>query len=448
LLFDVAAKPDLVGHEALALLRDNGCVRRLALLQEQPGRPPLAISTWRWTAQEALAARGPAVADIPLGRAGDRDLKLVAEVGSQFGDRQTFAAVRRLVHAARSLDNFVQEEKRRTSLWAGDPIVPPAEGIFASAAMSEIFATAIKIAPTNLSILLTGETGTGKEVLARAIHRHSGRADRPFLPFNCSAVPKDMLDSQLFGHRRGAFTGAVEPFGGVVRAAAGGTLFLDEIGELGAEVQPKLLRFLETREVHPIGESQPSAVDVRVMAATNADLERLVSENLFREDLYYRLNVVRLRIPPLRERREEIPPLIVHFLERYAEEMGKRLPRLADETHEYLLLYNWPGNVRQLGNEIRRLVAFAEPDTEIRPELLSVEVRSGRRTIPVAEPASDSTVVVPLDQTLAAAIDLIERAMIGRALTRARGRLDPAAKSLGLSRKGLYLKRLRLGLAS
>ena len=158
-----------------------------------------------------------------------------------------------------------------------------------------------------MPVLITGETGTGKEVLARTIHACSTRAQSTFLPFNCTSTPKDMLDSQLFGHRRGAFTGAVDNFQGVVRAAAGGTLFLDEIGDTSLEVQPKLLRFLESNEIHPIGESQPSRVDVRLIVATNADLDTLVSQGRFREDLFYRLSIVRLHLPPLRERRVEIP---------------------------------------------------------------------------------------------------------------------------------------------
>jgi transcriptional regulator with GAF, ATPase, and Fis domain len=195
-------------------------------------------------------------------------------------------------------------------------------------------------------VLITGETGTGKEVLARTIHACSARAQSIFLPFNCTSTPKDMLDSQLFGHRRGAFTGAVDNFQGVVRAAAGGTLFLDEIGDTSLEVQPKLLRFLESNEIHPVGEAQPSKVDVRLIVATNADLGALVSQGRFREDLFYRLSIVPLHLPPLRERRVEIPTLANHYLQKFAQEYSKGDLRLAEETLEYLVLYRWPGNVR------------------------------------------------------------------------------------------------------
>ena len=175
-------------------------------------------------------------------------------------------------------------------------------------------ALARKVAAVNVSVLITGESGTGKEILARAIHRYSARADKPFVPFNCAAIPREMLESQLFGHRRGAFTGADRDNPGVIRAARDGTLFLDEIGELSLELQPKLLRFLESGEISPLGEPTLQTVDVRIVAATNANLEQLVQQGRFREDLFYRLNVIRLSIPPLRERRDEIPALVHHFV--------------------------------------------------------------------------------------------------------------------------------------
>jgi transcriptional regulator with PAS, ATPase and Fis domain len=251
-----------------------------------------------------------------------------------------------------------------------------------------------------------------------------------------------MFDSQLFGHRRGAFTGAHEAAPGVIRAAAGGTLFLDEIGEMAMEVQPKLLRFLESGEIHPVGEPRPQKVDVRVVAATNKDLEQLVAEGRFREDLFYRLNVLPIHIPPLRERREEIPALVENFLATFGREMQKPMLRVADETLEYLLLYRWPGNVRQLANELRRIVALAEPDSTIVPAQLSKEIVASRRTIPVEQ----SEVVIALKQPLQEATNQLERAAIEQALADANGNNDEAARALGLSRKGLYLKRQRLGL--
>jgi hydrogenase-4 transcriptional activator len=311
--------------------------------------------------------------------------------------------------------------------------------------MTELLSISKRIAPSDITVLLTGETGTGKEVLARVIHRASARRDQPFVPFNCTAVPREMLDSQLFGYRKGAFTGANEAFEGVIRAASGGTLFLDEIAEIGPDLQPKLLRFLETHEVHGLGEAQPVKVDVRVIAATNADLEAMVADGRFREDLFYRLNVVRLRVPPLRERREEIPPLIDHYLHVAADEQKKGRLTLDDETLEYLVLYAWPGNVRQLVNEVSRMVAYAEPDSTITPALLSPEIQASRRTVRVL-PGEEPEIRIRLDQPLNEAIDAIERMMVVRALDRAQGNYENAAKLLGISRKGLFLKRRRWGM--
>ena len=313
--------------------------------------------------------------------------------------------------------------------------------------MQQLLTTVRRVAGTNVSVLLTGETGTGKEVLARTIHGYSNRAKGPFLPFNCTSTPRDMLDSQLFGHRRGAFTGATENFQGVIRAAAGGTLFLDEIGDMGLDVQPKMLRFLESHEVHPVGEARPQRVDVRVIVATNADLDTLVADGRFRADLFYRLNIVRLHLPPLRERRMEIPALAQHYLQKYAQEYGKGDLRLGEETMEYLLLYRWPGNIRQLANEMRRMAALSESSAVLMPEHLSLDIAASRRTIPPSERILEPTeVVVRLDQPLAAATEHLERAMLMYALKQCRGRIEDTASLLGVSRKGLYLKRQRFGI--
>ena len=352
--------------------------------------------------------------------------------------------MRKLVDTAVTLDRYRRDEKQRAALWPADTLETDG-GLWISEQMTELLSIARRVAPSDITVLLTGETGTGKEVLARAIHRASGRAAKPFVPFNCTAVPREMLESQLFGYRKGAFTGADHGFEGVIRAAAGGTLFLDEIAEISPELQPKLLRFLETHEVHGLGETQPVKVDVRIVAATNADLETLVSESRFREDLFYRLNVARLRLPPLRERREEIPPLIDHYLRKFADEQKKGRLALADETLEYLVLYPWPGNVRQLVNEISRVVAYAEPDGTVTPALLSPEIQASRRTVRVL-PGDEPEIRVRLDQPLNDAVDAIERVMILRALDRADGNYENAARLLGISRKGLFLKRRRWGL--
>ena len=209
-----------------------------------------------------------------------------------------------------------------------------------------------------------------------------------------------MLESQLFGHREGAFTGADGPFEGVIRTANGGTLFLDEIGDVAIEIQPKLLRFLEHHEVHPLGEAHAVKVDVRIIAATNANLEELVAQGRFREDLLYRLKVLRLHLPPLRERREEIPALLQHYLQKHGDEQKKGRVTLSDETLEYLLLYSWPGNIRQLANEVRRIIALAEPDAIVTPSLLSPEIQASRRTVPSADTPIEPEIRLRLDQPL------------------------------------------------
>ncbi|MDQ3420305.1 MAG: sigma 54-interacting transcriptional regulator, partial [Acidobacteriota bacterium] len=225
------------------------------------------------------------------------------------------------------------------------------------------------------------------------------------------------------------------------------TLFLDEIADMPLDIQPKLLRFLESHEVHPLGESQPVKVDVRVIAATNANLEQQVEDGTFRQDLFYRLNVVRLRLPPLRERREEVPALVEHYVNRYAVQQKKGRLTLTDEALEYLLLYPWPGNLRQLANEVNRMVAMAEPDTALTVTHLSPEIQATRRTIPAAA-APDSELRISLDQSLPEAVELLERTMVQAALDRSKGRLEDAARLLGISRKGLFLKRRRWGIGT
>jgi transcriptional regulator with PAS, ATPase and Fis domain len=254
-----------------------------------------------------------------------------------------------------------------------------------------------------------------------------------------------MVDSQLFGYRRGAFTGAAQGFKGVIHAAEGGTLLLDEVGELPLETQPKLLRFLDTGEVQALGESVPRRVKVRIIAATNANLEALVTERRFREDLFYRLNVVRFRLPPLRERREEVAPLISMFLSKYASECGKPKISLSEAAMEHLLLYPWPGNVRELSHEIRRLVALGDSDSVIDVFDLDARIRGHSRE-PVEQPVLGiPTITVRIDRPLEESIQAVERAAITHALESSDGRLDVVARRLGLSRKGLYLKRQRLG---
>jgi DNA-binding NtrC family response regulator len=444
-LLELAGYPHVLAREAYALFELTGAAEAMALVASGDSATRV-LAAHAWSESEArLAAATPGDhLVITCGVHRDETWKIVARLKPSLNDRCTGVAIRKLVDTAVTLDRYRREEKQRAALWPPDTLETDG-GLWISEQMTELLSIARRIAPADISVLLTGETGTGKEVLARAIHRASGRGAKPFIPFNCTAVPREMLESQLFGYRKGAFTGAHTAFDGVIRAATGGTLFLDEIAEIGPDLQPKLLRFLETKEVHGLGEPHPVTVDVRVIAATNADLETLVSEGRFREDLFYRLNVVRLRLPPLRERREEIPPLIDHYLRTLAEQHKKGRLSLDDETLEYLVLYRWPGNVRQLVNEISRIVAYAEPDSTITPALLSPELQASRRTVKVL-PGDEPEIRVRLDQPLGDAVDAIERVMVVRALERAHGNFENAARLLGISRKGLFLKRRRWGM--
>ena len=430
---DLAHRPRLLGEEMVSAIRELRCSPDVKIVETRGnGEPPQS-------ADDIIA--------VPLGSAQKAQITLVCRVPDEPVKAILLADVLRIGRAALALERAREEERSRAALWPAPPVEEQAGALFLTEEMQTLLATARRIAPTTVPVLITGETGTGKEVLARTIHAYSSRAAKTFLPFNCSSVPKDMLDSQLFGHRRGSFTGATDHFPGVIRAAAGGTLFLDEIGETTLDVQPKLLRFLESNEVHPIGEGQPVRTDVRVIAATNADLDALVAAGRFREDLFYRLNIVRLHVPPLRERRVEIAALAHHYLQKHAQEYRKGQLRLAEETMEYLVLYRWPGNVRQLANEMRRMAALAEADAVLMPEHLAPDIAASRRTIPPSERTLDPTeIAVRIDQPLPAAVQHLERAMIQHAIRVTGGRMEETAALLGVSRKGLYLKRLRYGL--
>ena len=444
-LLELSAHPHIMGREAFALIQNTGCVDHLALITTT-GTSRRVIATHGWSDVEALAAIKVARPDdlMDVGVHSNETWQLLARPKGALDDRCTFASIRKLVATAVALAQYRRDEKQRAALWPAESLADDPESIWASEQAAELLTIARRIANAPLPVLLTGETGTGKEMLARAIHRASNRADRTMVPFNCSAVPRDMVESQLFGYRRGAFTGADSSFPGVIRAAAGGTLFLDEIADVPIDVQPKLLRFLENQEVHPLGELQPIKVDVRIIAATNGNLDQLVAQGRFREDLYYRLNGVHLKLPPLRERREEIPTLLQHYIQRYGDEQKKGRLTLSDETLEYLLLYSWPGNIRQLANEVRRMIAFAETDATLTPALLSTEIQASRRTIP-ASMAAEPEIRLGLDQPLPTAVELLEQRLVRHALERTHGRVEEAAKLLGISRKGLFLKRRRWG---
>jgi DNA-binding NtrC family response regulator/tetratricopeptide (TPR) repeat protein len=319
-----------------------------------------------------------------------------------------------------------------------EPLIPGF--VCASAAMQRVTDQIQRLQGNDLTVLITGESGTGKDLVARAIHAGSPRRAAMFLPYNCTSATRELADSQLFGHRRGSFTGAVADQPGVLRTAVGGTLFLDEVGDLPIDVQPKLLRFLEQGEVLPVGETRPTRVDVRVVAATNADLEQRVSDGKFREDLFYRLSVIRIHVPPLRDRREEIPHLSTFFLREASERLGKPGVRLSPETLDLFDAFSWPGNVRQLRNEVQRAVAMASGSL-ITPDLLSPFFGGAGIS---TEPARGRNRTV----TLSEAVERLERDLIENALQRTAGNISQTARALGLTRRGLYMKMARLNIPS
>lgn len=357
------------------------------------------------------------------------------------------------------MDVCALRERNRSSQSRGEEADLAGSGlmpgfIHSSPAMTRLVEEVHKIRSSDVTVLVTGESGTGKELVSRAIHALSARRDKVFVPFNCTAVPKELSEGYLFGYRRGAFTGAVKDSDGVIRAAAGGTLFLDEIGDLPIDVQPKLLRFLQEGEIQPLGEQRPSKVDVRIIAATNTDLEEMVADGRFREDLYYRLNVIRLRVPPLRERRSEIPTIVNYYVNHYSAKFGRRDIQIAPQAIDLLMVGDWPGNVRQLCNEVQRVIARAEDGNVITPEQLSPELRQMRSPVtPTGKVTSiggagQSTTVPLQNVTLAEALAEVERRMIAEALSKHKGNISRAARELGLTRRGLYLKLDRLEMSA
>ncbi|HEY3664601.1 MAG TPA: sigma 54-interacting transcriptional regulator [Polyangiaceae bacterium] len=306
-----------------------------------------------------------------------------------------------------------------------------------SRAMTELLRQLDKVVDTRVSVLIEGETGTGKELIASSVHYRSKRKDKLFVAQNCAAFPENLLESELFGHKRGAFTGATDEKKGLFEIADGGTLFLDELGEMPLALQAKLLRALQEGEIRPIGSTQSKQVNVRIVAATNRNLEAEVKAGRFREDLYYRLKVFPIRVPPLRERRDDIAPLARFFLSRYTREMGKAVLGFAQETLEILSAYDFPGNVRELENEVQRLVIQADDDSFLTPELLSPRVRQIESVLLSAGAAKGS---------LKEMVDQVERHILIEALREHGNNKTAAAKTLGITREGLHKKLKQLGI--
>jgi Nif-specific regulatory protein len=313
--------------------------------------------------------------------------------------------------------------------------------------MQEVLQQLGKVVNTRVTVLVEGETGTGKELFASAIHYRSQRRDKLFVAQNCAAFPENLLESELFGHKRGAFTGATDEKKGLFEVADGGTLFLDEVGEMPLALQAKLLRVLQEGEVRPIGASVARKVNVRIVAATNRNLEKEVAQGRFREDLYYRLKVFPLRVPALRERREDVALLATHFLERYTREFGREIAGFSQPALELLKAYDWPGNVRELENEVQRAVIQAESEKIIGPELLSSRLRTAERAS-VDGPAADTTEQASEKPTgtLREIMDRFEKRILIQALAAHGNNKTSAAKTLGITREGLHKKLKGFGL--
>ncbi len=315
-----------------------------------------------------------------------------------------------------------------------------------SAAMRATRALLARIAPTDARVLISGESGTGKELAAAAIHLGSPRRDRPFVRVNCAAIPRDLVESEMFGHERGAFTGATERRIGRFELAHGGTLFLDEVGDLGSEAQAKLLRAIEAREIERVGGGKPIRVDVRLVAATNKDLTRAVRDGSFREDLFFRLNVIPVSLPPLRERPDDIPALVQHFASLTRQRTGRALPAWSEEALQLLARYRWPGNVRELGNIVERLIIL-HPGQQVRGEDVRRVIALDDDASPDrGRPARSEHLPDPagLDAPLSALLDDYERLLIVRALAASGGNIAEAARRLQTDRPNLYRRMKRL----
>ncbi|HEY0761561.1 MAG TPA: sigma-54 dependent transcriptional regulator [Pyrinomonadaceae bacterium] len=334
-----------------------------------------------------------------------------------------------------------------------DAVASARDGIIYRSAVMRNLSDRIKmLRRSRATVLITGESGTGKELAARAIHRCSERADKTFVPYNASSIPREIAASELFGYSKGTFTGAYQDSLGIIRSADGGTLFLDEIGDMPLEIQPKLLRFLENGEIYPLGKSKAVKTDIRVIAATHRDLSRMVAEGSFRADLWYRINGINIALPPLRDRREDIPMLVHHLLEKFSKRENKKGIVLAPDLLKALLLYNWPGNVRELANVIEQLVVFTPSGGVSGCSLLHSHVKAQLSSYKLSAEASHSpndseanaSPLTRSSRTLSEAVAELEREMIENALSYHQNNISRAAATLGLSRFGLQRKLKRL----
>jgi DNA-binding NtrC family response regulator len=380
-------------------------VQLLEKIREVDPSVPVIVMTAFGAVDTAVAAMRAGAADYVTKPINTDELLLIVERSLEGG---------RLRREAQDLKNQLAERYRFDNIVGNSP------------QMQQVFKVVAQVAPSRATVLLTGESGTGKELVAAAIHHRSPRKDGPFVKLHCAALAESLLESELFGHEKGAFTGADRRREGRFERAAGGTLFLDEIGEISTSTQVKLLRVLQEHEFERVGGSEPVRVDVRVIAATNRDLRQMVQEGRFREDLYYRLNVINVQLPSLRDRPSDIPALAMHFLKRYADENGKRVDRISDASLARLVGYPWPGNVREIENVIERAVVLAEGDAiepaHLPPEVMPRRDRGGAPSIP-GSPMAD-----------------IERYAILTTLEAVGGSTSKAAEMLGISVRKIQYK--------
>ncbi len=381
--------------------------------------------------------------------------------GAVLNDDSSLAPLLRVVELGMDVIGLREKDKSapaeaESNAFASSGLMPGF--IHSSTAMTSLVEEVYKIRSSDVTVLVTGESGTGKELVSQAIHKLSNRKDQIFRPYNCTGLTKELADATLFGYKKGAFTGAVADNPGIIRSANHGTLFLDEIGDLPLDFQPKLLRFLQEGEIQPIGENQPVKVDVRIIAATNVSLEAMVASGTFREDLFYRLNVIRLHVPPLRERRSEIPPMVNYYINHYSDRFKKHDLTITPQAVDMLMVANWEGNVRELCNEVQRFVARAVDGEVITPDHLSPELRHSAKPLtpfdgdsnvrPIASYDGGFTPFsnIPVGGTLETAVSELEMQLIKSALARHNWNISRVANELGLTRRGLYLKLSRYGI--
>jgi len=471
-LVNAAASRELLLHELAAVLHQESIAERIMIAEAHPDGHAVKVASYGLSFEESNALardlqnlRNDADC-VAYGAKHNASVILLRPQNAQ--PAVLFVAPRseELLLDGLSLDPLLRVTTMGLEICALRERAPGAQGgrhqvapadqkipgfIYSSPAMTRLVDEIHKIRSSDVTVLITGESGTGKELVARAIHQLSSRRSRVFVPFNCTAVPKELSEAYLFGYKRGAFTGAVSDSPGVIRSAVGGTLFLDEIGDLPLDLQPKMLRFLQEGEIQPLGEQRPIKVDVRIIAATNTDLERMVAEGRFREDLYYRLNVIRLQVPPLRERRSEIPTIVNHYIDHYSEKFGRRDITITAQAMDLLMVCDWPGNVRQVCNEVQRIIARAEDGTVIAPDHLSPELRhmSEHMFTPAGSVAHGSASIdTGAPVFMSDAVEALERKMIVETLRLHGGNVSRTARDLGITRRGLQLKLNRYGISA